>query len=125
VKFSREFSAALEESLALLAAAFHNKLTPLEVKAYAIGLEGIKAEYIRIATKYLLRTHREFMPTPAQFREALKIALESISQAPVPDCPDCYNTGFVVELNESTGGKLATLCHCRKPSVPNEINRKV
>jgi hypothetical protein len=115
VKFSKEFSTALEQSLDLLAAAFHHNLTTLEVQAYAIGLEGVQPKHIRLATKYLLKTHLDFMPPPARLREALKAALEKESQESVPECADCGSTGFVITTNPDTGYRLANMCHCRKP----------
>lgn len=62
-------------------------MTEALVEAYAIGLEGIKGEQIVRATKWLLAHHREFMPTPAEIREAVQLSYVEPPRKELPEPP--------------------------------------
>jgi hypothetical protein len=102
----------------LLGAIFHRQpFTPPEIEAYAMGLADVSPKNLYIVTEHLLKKHLEFMPSPAQIREAMQIALENRAREPAPECNECGGTGFKIivadQLNPEKGN-YAKKCDCRK-----------
>lgn len=117
------FSEALAQCLCLLAAVFRAEITESVTSAYAIGLDGLEGFQLVRATKWLLAHHREFMPTPAEIRVAVRetqppepaTAIEP--QTDKPPCQICHGSGYkLVPRPDSQNSKWAVTCDCRKKS---------
>lgn len=115
---------ALGDWLAKLFGIYGKPSTPDIVAGYAVALEDLSEDSLKLAFEETFRSHRtSFAPTPGEIRGYLEAALDKLPRAgPAarPDCPQCWGTGFtIVQLKDSTYA-VAVSCKClQRPGAPS------
>lgn len=91
--------------------------------AWREALSDLSVEAIKIGAVETIRKHKDFMPTPAQFRGYMEDAYTRMGErnrATHEDCELCRGTGWQIVSREDGQGQCAK--RCEGPGVGNAVD---
>lgn len=93
---SEEWLHAFLTEVGLTQRLFRAEMDDASLEAYRQAIQDLSARELELAFTEARKRHKEYMPSPAQVREYLREARESIPRPRPADCPRCCGSGWYV-----------------------------